>query len=165
MTPASKTDRAPEGRQRVAPVSYTCLYYHIVFSTKERRPVLSPDLLVRTCQYIGGIARNLRCHVMLGNGVADHINLAASIHPSVALAEFVKTIKSNSTGWIHETFAENADFGWQDGYSGFTVSKSGLPQVIAYIENQQTHHKRISFQDELVRLRKRHGVDYDERFL
>jgi len=146
-------------------VSYTCLHYHIVFSTKDRRPLLSPDLLGRTCQYIGGIARNLGCRVMRGNGVADHVHLAASIHPSVAVADFVKTIKSNSTGWVHETFSERSDFGWQEGYSAFTVSKSNLPRVVAYIENQQAHHKRVSFQEELATLLERHEVEFDERYL
>ena len=142
-------------------MSYTCLFYHIVFSTKERRPFLSEELLARACQYMGGIVRNLKGQMLKANGAADHVHLAAVIHPSAAVAEFVGKVKSNSTGWIHETFPPMRDFAWQEGYSAFTVSRSVLPAVLKYIENQPVHHRKMTFQEELIELLERHGIEYD----
>jgi len=146
-------------------MSYTSLFYHIVFSTKERQAFLSPDKLSRACAYMGGVARELKGQVVLGNGAADHIHLAAIVHPSMALAGFVNAVKANSSRWIHETFENLADFSWQEGYAAFTVSKSALPQVMDYIKGQEAHHHKMTFQEELLALLKRHGVEYDERYI
>ncbi|MGB2824288.1 MAG: IS200/IS605 family transposase [Phycisphaerae bacterium] len=146
-------------------MSYTSLHYHIVFSTKQRRPWLAPEFLPRVCQYMGGIARKLNCQVILGDGSDDHVHLAAIVHPTVALAELVKEVKSRSSGWIHRTFPELREFSWQEGYAAFTVSSSVLPKVKAYILRQREHHRKVRFQDELLALLKRHGIKYDERYI
>ncbi|KKL49866.1 hypothetical protein LCGC14_2311230 [marine sediment metagenome] len=146
-------------------MSYTNLFYHIVFSTKDRRPVLSDELLPRVIHYIGGIVRQLRGQLLEGGGIEDHVHLAAIVHPASALADFIRTLKSNSTGWVHTTFPDKADFGWQDGYAAFTVSSSVLPKVKHYIRSQKEHHKEMSFTEELIALLQKHGVEYDERYI
>jgi REP element-mobilizing transposase RayT len=146
-------------------MSYTSLLYHIVFSTKERRPWLKGERLTECCRYMGGIARQLKSTLLDANGAADHLHLVAALHSTIAPAEFLREIKQGSSKWIHESFGEMADFWWQDGYSAFTVSKSALPDVLTYVRNQQEHHRRMSFQEELIALLTRHGVSYDPKYV
>jgi len=146
-------------------MSHRALFYHILFSTKQRRPLLAGDALSRTCRYIGGIARKLQGQVLLANGMPDHVHLAASIPATMAVADFVRAVKANSSAWAHQQFPDLRDFAWQDGYAAFTVSPSLLPQVKQYIENQAEHHRKLSFQEELVALLEKHGVEYDERYI
>ena len=146
-------------------MSYTSLYYHIVFSTKERRSFLSDQLLPRVVKYIGGIIRQMDGQLVEGDGMPDHVHLAAIMHPTWAIADFLRTLKTNSTRWIHETFGDMATFAWQEGYAAFTVSRSVLPAVKTYIRTQKEHHRKISFVDELKALLDKHGIAYDERYL
>jgi REP element-mobilizing transposase RayT len=146
-------------------MSFTNLNYHIVFSTKGRRPFIYDDLRPRLAKYIGGIVRELEGDVLSANGPTDHFHVVAILTPKVAVMDVIKGIKGGSSKWIHETFRELPDFDWQDGYAAFTVSQSALPRVIAYVEGQVEHHKKMTFQEELVALLKRHGVKYDERYI
>ena len=146
-------------------MSYTNLLYHIVFATKARRPFLNGDCLPRLCQYTGGIIRNLDGRLLAVGGHRDHVHLAVSLHPSRALADVVRTVKANSSKWIHETFPGLRDLAWQDGYAAFTVSKSALKEVVRYIETQDDHHRKRSFEDELRALLKKHGIEFDEQYL
>jgi REP element-mobilizing transposase RayT len=146
-------------------MSYTSLHYHLVFSTKERRPHLGGELAKRVYPFLGGIARDLKCTLLIGGGAADHVHLLADVHQSLALADFVKEMKVASSRWIHETFSDEQHFGWQDGYSAFTVSKSIVPAVDKYIRSQEAHHHKQTFQEELLALLKRHGIEYDERYI
>jgi REP element-mobilizing transposase RayT len=146
-------------------MSHRALYYHIVFSTKERRPLLVGGTLDKTCRYMGGIARKLKGELLLANGTIDHVHVAANIPASMAVADFVRALKANSSGWLHQTLPTLRSFQWQDGYAAFTVSPSVLPQVTRYIARQAAHHRKRSFQDELVALLEKHGVQYDERYI
>jgi len=146
-------------------MSYTNLIYHIVFSTKERRETLASERIARICKYTAGIIRNHEGVPLAVNGVADHLHVAAIVSPKIALSQFVGTIKSNCSKWIHGTFSDMQDFGWQDGYSAFTVSASVRDSVVSYIRNQETHHRKMSFQDELIQLLEKHGVEYDPKYI
>ena len=146
-------------------MSYTSLFYHIVFSTKQRRPLLSEELLPRVIRYIGGIIRNMDSQLLEGGGIEDHLHLAATVHPNSALADFVRTVKANSSRWIHKTFPEIGAFAWQDGYAAFTVSLSMVSRVKEYIGSQREHHKTMSFAEELVALLRKHRIHYDERHI
>lgn len=146
-------------------MSHRAVFYHIVFSTKQHRPFLVGETLLRTCQYIGGITRKLAGQLVVANGMADHIHLAASIPPTMAVADFVRTVKANSSGRLHDTYAHLSAFQWQDGYAAFTVSPSVLPQVKRYISQQAQHHRRLSFQEELLALLEKHGIEYEERYV
>ena len=146
-------------------MSYTKLTYHIIFSTKDRRAFLNAQTLPRLVEYIGGIIRNLGGNSIEINGPEDHLHVVVGLSPTVCLSECVRDIKCNSSRWIHEAFPQALAFAWQDEYAAFSVSESALPKVIEYVRNQQEHHKRVSFGDELAALLKRHGVKYDERYL
>ena len=146
-------------------MSYTNLNYHIVFATKGRRPFLSPQHMPRVREYIGGIVRELRGRMLAANGPADHLHVALTADASTALADLVRTIKSNSSRWIRRTLPGLARFGWQDGYSAFSVSHSGVGKVVAYVQRQMEHHGEISFDDELLGLLERHGIEHDPRYL
>lgn len=146
-------------------MSYTRLQYHIAFSTKERRLCLQSDRLSRTCEYIGGIIREQGGKMLAANGTADHVHIAAVGSPTVAISDLLRTIKTNSSSWIHQTFPDLRDFHWQDGYAAFSVSASVMPSVLSYIRRQAEHHEKMSFMEELVALLDRHGVEYDKRYL
>ena len=145
--------------------SYAALYYHVVFSTKDRRPEISTDLRSRLCDYIGGIVKGENGTLLAAGGVADHLHLLAAFHGTTSVADMMRQIKTNSSKWIHETFPANAGFAWQSGYGAFTVSQSNQDQVRAYIENQETHHARVTFQEEFLSFLKRHNLPYDERYV
>ena len=146
-------------------MSYTNLIYHIVFSTKGRREALTADRIDRICKYTAGIIRNHEGVPLAVNGVSDHLHIAAGVGATIALSEFVGTVKSNCSKWIHNTFSDMQDFSWQDGYSAFTVSASVQNDVVSYIQNQETHHRKMRFQDELIQLRDRHGIEYDPKYI
>jgi len=117
-------------------MSFTSLIYHVVFSTKDRRPFLAEEALPRTCQYIGGIICNQEGIPLAVNGTTDHVHVAAVASPKIAISDFVGKIKANSSGWIHETFPGLREFRWQDEYSAFTVSQSVKDSVVTYIMDQ-----------------------------
>lgn len=146
-------------------MSYTYLKYHAVFATKERRPFISPQLLPRLCEYLGGMVCRQGGRPIEFNGPPDHLHLVLSLGPAAAIADFLRDLKSISSGWVHKTFPELGDFAWQDGYSIFTVSPSVLAGVVAYVRDQQEHHAKVSFKDELAWLLKNHGIPFDEKFL
>ena len=145
-------------------MSYTSMNYHIVFSTKDRQPWIEGELAARLPKYIGGIIRELEGCVLAANGPADHIHIAARLDQKAATMDVLKEIKGSSSQWIHETVGQS-DFAWQDGYAAFTVSHSGVAQVVAYIQRQLEHHRKQTFQEELIEFLRRHEIEYDERYI
>lgn len=146
-------------------MSYTNLNYHIVFATKGRQAFLSSERMPSVREYIGGIVRELGGRMLAANGPADHVHVALTADARTALADLVRTIKSNSSRWIRRTLPGLARFGWQDGYSAFTVSHSGVGKVVAYVRRQIEHHRQMSFEEELLGLLERHGIEYDPRYI
>ncbi len=146
-------------------MSYTSLNYHVVFSTKERRAYLENKHIKAVCKYIGGILRNQKGCLLTANGVSDHLHLAISLHPEKSLSETVKTVKANSSRWIHDNYPELSLFSWQEGYSAFSVSYSGLDKVLAYIRGQENHHEKMSFGEELISLLKKHKIDFKPEYV
>ena len=145
--------------------TYTQLYYHIVFSTKERHPVLVADHREELLRYIWGIVTNKHSHLYRINGTTEHLHLLTGIHPTVALAEFVKDIKVASSEWIKQQCVFSRFTHWQDGYSAFTVSHGGKDAVIDYIRNQTEHHKKVPFMEELKSLLTEAGIAFDATHL
>lgn len=119
----------------------------------------------RIIPYMGGIIRRLNGQLIIGGGADDHIHLATTVPPTVAISDFIGTVKANCTRWIHQTFTGMDLFAWQDGYAVFSVSSSVLPQVKQYICTQREHHRKITFQEELIILLEKHGVEYDKRYV
>ena len=145
--------------------TYTALYYHIVFSTKVRERWLMDDVAERIWAYLGGIARENKMTALQVGGIEDHVHILLGAPPAIAPSKAVQLIKGGSSKWIHDTFPKMGGFAWQDGFGAFTVSKSNIPEVIKYIQNQREHHRTTTFQEEFLMLLKRHGIEYDERYL
>ncbi|GAB4318298.1 MAG: IS200/IS605 family transposase [Candidatus Sumerlaeia bacterium] len=146
-------------------MSWTQIYYHIVFSTKNRIPCLDKENRVRLFHYIWGVIKNKHCHLYRINGLDDHLHIFTSLHPSVCLADLVKGIKVSSSLWIKENKIFPAFEGWQDQYAAFTHSDKEKHRIIEYIKNQEEHHRKLSYFDELRSLMKEAGLEFDERFL
>src|SRR5258708_14541655 len=134
------------------PHSYSNLLTHIVYSTKNRRPLIDSDLELRLFPYFGGIVRQL------GGALYTVNDLLAHLPPTIAMAEAIGKIKGSSTHWIHKSFPDRSEFSWQRGYGVFSVSKSNVARVVRYIEQQKAHHRKQSFQEEFVELLRRHGI-------
>lgn len=147
------------------PSAYTHLVYHIVFSTRERRPLITPKLADELYPYIGGIVKEQHGTLLEIGGVEDHVHLVARLHPATSIAEIVRLVKANSSKWVRECGDLGKWLGWQTGYSAFTVSASQVATVRRYVKNQRQHHRKKSFKDELLVLLRKHDIDYDERYL
>ena len=145
------------------PHSYTNLLYHFVFATKDRLPLLTSKIRPRLYEYLGGTVRGLDGTALEIGGIEDHIHLLAKLRQDIAVAEFIKKLKSNSSRWVRRTLRK--DFGWQEGYGGFTVSESQMERVRQYIRNQEEHHRRVSFEEEFKALLRAHHIDYEEDYL
>ena len=114
---------------------------------------------------MGGIADEHKSTVLRSGGMEDHVHLLLKIHPSFAISNTVKLIKGNSSKWINENRRINARFEWQRGYGAFSVSESMSGTVKHYIENQEEHHRKTSFEDEYIAFLKKHKIAYDERYV
>jgi REP element-mobilizing transposase RayT len=145
--------------------SYTNLLYHIVFSTKDRRPLITPDHEVRLYDYLGGTIRTLGGISLELNGTQDHVHLLAKLRPDCALSDVLRDLKANATGWMHDVFPALKNFSWQRGYGAFTVSQSNVQAVRQYIARQKEHHQKISFRDEFIKFLRENGIEYHERFI
>lgn len=143
--------------------TYTNLITHIVFSTKGRVEIIDQEMMPKLLAYMSGIIRNINCNPLKINGIADHVHLLIHFPPTKSISEIVQSVKANSSRWVHENYPLKQAFAWQTGYGAFSVSRSVVPKVAEYIENQQMHHTRISFKGEYVVLLKKHKVDYDEQ--
>jgi REP-associated tyrosine transposase len=143
--------------------TFLSLHYHIVFSTKERRPLIGESWRANLHEYLGGTVRGLGGIPEIIGGVEDHVHLLVGLKATHCLADFMRDLKRASSNWIAENHEK--EFAWQDGYAAFTVSVSNCEAVREYIQNQPEHHRKIPFQDELVRLLEKHGVKYDAKFL
>lgn len=98
-------------------------------------------------------------------GMPDHVHLLVRWRPDESISDLLREVKSRSSGWIHDTFPEFGSFAWQDGYSAFSVSASQVEAVERYIANQHIHHGGMTYQEEVVALLRKHGIEYDERYL
>lgn len=145
--------------------TYTQIYYHIVFSTKERIPALTADHREELFRYTWGILKNKNCHLYRIGGVEDHIHILTDLHPTISLADLVREIKTSTNKWIKENSVFPKFTHWQDGYSAFTISHSDKDAVIEYIKNQEHHHRKLSFREELRELLKKYGIQFDEKYL
>ena len=145
--------------------TYTSLHYHVVFSTKNRVAHIKPEIEQRVRAYIGGIARKHKMTALQVGGVDDHIHALVMAPPTLSPSQIAQYLKGDASKWIHESFPELRNFAWQEGYGAFTVSKSNLESVVSYIQKQREHHQKQTFQEEYLELLRKHGIEYDERYL
>jgi putative transposase len=147
------------------PGAYCNLLYHILFSTKERRPLISAPIKLRLEDYIGGIVRVEQGEMLEINSVTDHVQMLVRLHPTRSVADILRLIKANSSKWVNENFRRGPTFAWQEGYAAFTVSQSQAPRILTYIRGQEEHHRKHDFRRELATLLRRNGISFDERYL
>jgi len=146
--------------------SYTNLIYHIVFSTKNRQPLITGEVKSRLYEYIGGTIRKQGGIALAINGMSDHLHVLAKLRADKAVSDVLRDLKANSSGWMHKVFPELKDFSWQNGYGAFTVSASQIEKVKEYIANQEKHHQKIgSFRDEFIKLLRANEIEFDEKYL
>lgn len=145
------------------PSTYTKLYYHLVFSTQERRALIDSGWEERLYAVIGGIIREHQGVLLAAGGMPDHVHLLVSCRPTVAISSLLRDIKSNSSNWVHEQFIKS--FAWQEGYSAFTVSHSALDDVKSYLAHQKEHHRKRDFKEELLAILRLNEVEFDERYV
>ena len=145
--------------------TYSNLFFHYVFSTKNREDFIHQDVENRVWAYIGGIARKHKLTALQIGGIENHVHALIISQTTIAPSQIPKWLKGESSKWIHEEFSDLRRFAWQDGYGVFSVSKSNAPNVIKYIKNQRQHHLEKSFEDEYIELLKLHEIEYNEKYL
>jgi len=143
--------------------TFLSLHFHIVFTTKQRRPLIRSEWRPRLHEYLGGTIRGLGGIPESVGGVEDHVHILIGLRATHCLADFMRELKKSSSIWVAEN--HEVDFGWQDGYAAFSVSATHLDAVRKYIGDQEENHKKISFVDELKKLLERNGVSYDPKYL
>jgi len=135
----------------------------MIFSTQGRLPLIKPQFRHDLFAYLGGIIRETRGTALIINGTADHVHVLVRVRPAHSAAEIARVIKTNSSGWVREKWGR--DCAWQTGYGVFSVSESNVSVVTKYIADQEEHHKKHSFQEELLAFLKKNNGPYDEKYL
>jgi putative transposase len=145
------------------PSTHTSLHYHLIFSTKNREPLISQEWRNELHSYLGGIVNGLDAHPQGIGGVADHVHLLVSLKPTHCLSDFMRELKKASSAWVRETRLPS--FLWQEGYAAFTVSASARDAVRSYIAKQEEHHRTKTSGEELLDFLEKTGVPFDPRYL
>ena len=141
------------------------LLVHLVFSTKDRVPLITPDVEPELFAYIGGILKNNESRLLAAGGTSDHVHLVVSQSKNLALSQLLKDVKKSSSSWIKTKGTSFRNFHWQDGYGAFSMGASEVPALKRYIATQKEHHRRRTFKEELLQLLEEYGIEYDERYL
>lgn len=144
--------------------TYCFALFHCVFSTKERRKTIAPDVQARLWAYMGGVARKHGMKALAIGGTEDHVHILLSLASSVPVADAMREIKAASSLWMHQTVAQES-FEWQEGYGAFSVGQSQEETTIAYIAAQAEHHRQRSFEEEFLAFLKKHRIEYDPRYV
>ena len=139
--------------------TYIEMAAHLVFSTKDRRKLISKIMQPRMWAYLAGICKKQRIFVHEIGGMDDHVHMLIQLPSALSLADAVLTIKIGSSQWMGK------DFEWQRGFGAFAVSASNVNKVVRYIRNQEAHHKKMTYEEEFIALLKKHGVKYDPRYV
>jgi putative transposase len=147
------------------PGTYSQILLHVVFSTKRRQPWITSVVAERLYPYLGGIIRADQGTLYAVGGVEDHVHLYFRWRPNAPISDLMRTVKARSSKWIHETFPLLDAFAWQEGYSVFSVSPSQEEVVKSYIAGQAEHHKKETFETELLRFLRHHRIEFDEKYV
>jgi len=154
--------QAPEGRKSLAHTSGNVVV-HLIFSTKGRRPLITPEIRSDLFAYLGGIIREMQGKALIINGTTDHVHMLVRIRPAHSAAEVARVVKANSSRWAREKW--NSDFAWQTGYGVFSVSESNVAAVARYIAAQEQHHRKRPVQQEFAGFLQKNKIPYDERYI
>jgi len=145
--------------------TYTQIHIQTVFAVQNRQSLIGDEWKDDLYKYITAIIQNNDHKLLQINGMPDHIHCLFGLRPVQSLSDLMKQVKQDSSKWINQNKLAKGKFSWQEGYGAFSYSKSQLPRVIKYIQNQQEHHKTKTFREEYLTLLEAHGVDYDERYI
>ena len=147
------------------PQSLSLVIVHVIFSTKERIPFLDSETRPKLHAYLATVARNADCEAYRVGGAADHVHLAIRLSRTITIAKLVETLKTASSKWLKAQSPDLAAFSWQRGYGCFSVGPSDVDALLAYIDDQENHHRTRTFQDEFRVFLKKYGVEYDEAYV
>jgi putative transposase len=147
------------------PQSLSKVILHIIFSTKDRQPWLDTDVRPRMHAYLATVCRDLGAELVRVGGVRDHVHIVTTLPRTLSQAQFIEQIKKASSKWVKDLDAQYRGFFWQRGYGAFSVSPSQLDGMLQYVDAQQEHHRTRTFQEEYRGLLRRHGIDFDERYI
>lgn len=145
--------------------TYTQILIHALFSTKDREPAIDREFAPEIHAYMAQLIKTLRGDPILINGARDHVHLLFRLPPALAVADLMEKVKANSSRWARRRRARSRGFAWQTGYTAFSVSPSNAEKVRRYIADQEQHHRRLTYREEVIAFLKKHGVAYDERFV
>lgn len=145
--------------------TYTQINVHVIFSVKGRGNLLVAQFRNELFKYISGILNNTKQFSLAVNGYTDHVHLFFEMHPTTALSDIIRVVKTNSSKWINENKYVNGKFRWQEGYGAFSYSRSQRNDVIKYIRNQEIHHRTRTFKDEYLELLKKFEIDFDDHYV
>jgi REP element-mobilizing transposase RayT len=143
--------------------TYSNQLYHIVFSTKERLPLINSEYKAEIHAYISSLIKEKGGKILAINSMPDHVHLLIAMPPDISVSDVMKFVKANSSRWMKQRFGK--PFAWQKGFGSFTVSRSGIDAVLKYIRDQEMHHRKTDFRNEFVSMLERNQVEFDEEFL
>jgi putative transposase len=147
------------------PQSLSSILLHLIFSTKDREPLIAPDIEPELYPYMAAIFRELGCPTLAGNGTADHVHFLFALSRTAAVCDVVEEIKKRSSKWIKTKGVAFRGFHWQAGYGAFSIGRSNVDAVRSYIAKQKEHHRRQSFQDEYRAFLAKYEIECDERYV
>ncbi len=140
-------------------------YIHLIFATKYRENIIKQTDLSELYAYITGILNHIDCPMICIGGTTNHVHVLCVLNKNMALSKMVEEVKRSSSKWIKSKDPFYRQFGWQNGYGAFSVSQSKVEIVVKYIQNQEEHHKKMLFVDELKMFLREYGVEYKEEYL
>jgi len=141
--------------------TYTQILIHAVFSTKQREPHLSEEVKAELLPYLAGSLQRMKARALIVNGPRDHVHILFSLPPDLSLSDAMEKLKANSSKWLHHRWPRQQAFAWQTGYAAFSVSPSNLASVRNYIAGQEERHRKMTYQEEVLALLQRHGIEHD----
>lgn len=145
--------------------TYTQIYLHVVFAVQNRQCLIDKNWKDELYKYICGIVNSKGQKIYAIDGVSDHIHFLLSLKPDIALSEIIREVKSNSSKWVNAKQFVRSRFKWQEGFGAFSCSASHLDKVIAYINNQEKHHRKKTFKEEYLELLEKFNIEFDEKYL
>ena len=147
------------------PQSLSSILIHLIFSTKNREPFITPAIETELHPYMAKIFRELKSPSLAINGVSDHVHVLFSLARVIKVADLLQEVKTETSKWIKTKGPEFKNFHWQSGYGAFSIGQSQVEEVKRYIHSQKEHHRRVTFQEEYRKFLNAYGIDFDERYV
>ena len=147
------------------PQSLSSILIHLIFSTKNREPFITPEIETELYPYMATIFKAIKSPALIINGTSDHLHTLFSLSRVITIADVVEEVKTESSKWIKKKGREFRNFHWQNGYGAFSIGQSQVPDVRRYVSRQKEHHRRVTYQEEYRKFLKLYEVEYDERYI